>query len=50
MPTQIKQIAFFCIFISTVYNGIVNVLKFFLNSNSAVTAQNLIKESQANIS
>lgn len=50
MLTKIKQIAFFCIFISTVYNGIMNVLSFFLNSNSGVSTQSLIKKTQVNIS
>lgn len=50
MLTQIKQIAFFCIFISRVYNGIINVLSFFLNSNPGVATQSLIKKTQANIS
>lgn len=49
MLTQIKQIAFFCIFISTVYNGIMNVLSFFLK-NSGVATQSLIKKTQVNIS
>lgn len=44
MTTQIKQIAIFSIFISTVYNGIGNVVSFFLDGSSGVATQSLIKK------
>lgn len=50
MPTKIKQIAFLCIFIIRLHNGIMNVSSFFSNRHPSAATWSMTKKLKTNIS